>query len=137
MFVMEILKGKDMVHYISEDCGFTDDIIVGKWVYYFDRGGREFVEKICKGAIEKGVTSRCSHSNNDMGVACFYVNIDDIEGHKKVIGYFLENNLVYKTKGGMLYNMSFKLNTPNSDGKYDCGINLYDFVNLNTGEWLV
>lgn len=68
------------------------------------------------------------------------MNCDDIEGHKRVIKYFLENDLIRKTKAGKLYNISFKLDDQTRVGEYGAGfhseIKLVQFVDLNTGEFI-
>lgn len=65
---------------------------------------------------------------------------DDLEGHKRVIKYFIENSLLRKTKTGKLYNISFKLDEQTREGEYGTEfhseIKLEQFVDLNTGEFI-
>ena len=60
--------------------------------------------------------------------------------HKKVIAFFLENDLVRRTKSGKLYNISFKLDVQTIAGQYQndfkAAVKLADFVDLTTGKWL-
>ena len=70
----------------------------------------------------------------------FYLICDDNEGHKRVLSYFVKNDLIWKTKAGKLYNISFKLDDQTRAGEYGFGVHseikLEKFVNLNTGELL-
>lgn len=102
---MKVIRQSGWVYYVEDDSEL-DDSKVGKWMYFFNN--RKFVEKICAEAIERGVVVESKHTDAKEGVACFYLNCDDLEGHKKVITYFLENELIRKTKAGNLYNISFK-----------------------------
>ncbi len=110
---------------------------VGKWMYFF--GDREFVECICYKAIEEGIVHECKHSDADDGVACFYLNSDDMAAHKRVIQFFLDNNLIRRTKSGKLYNIGFKYDDQTLAGEYGddfvAEIKLDQFLDLETGEW--
>ena len=109
----------------------------GKWMYFF--GDREFVESICRKAIEEEVVYECKHSDAEEGVACFYLNGDDIENHRRVIEFFLENGLIRRTKTGKLYNIGFKFDDQTRAGEYGVDfkaeIKLDRFLDLTTGEW--
>lgn len=135
---MEIIQSRGWVFYIKEGTEF-DDTKVGKWMYFFK--DRDFVSGLCKKAVEDGIVSEAKHSDQADGVACFYLNCDDTEGHKRVISYFLEKDIIQKTKSGRLYNISFKLDTQTLAGEYGddfkSNITLSDFIDLNTKEWLV
>lgn len=110
----------------------------GKWMYFF--GDKDRVKKLCKNAVNSGVVSEAKHSNAPSGVACFYLEYDDIATHKKVINFFLQNDMIQRTKSGKLYNISFKLDDQTRVGEYGDKfhgkITLSNFLNLNTGEWL-
>lgn len=112
----------------------------GKWMYFFD-GNRDFVERICKEAVEKDIVYEAKHSNSEKGVSCFYLNKDDIANHKKVIQYFISNSLIPKTKNGRFYNISFKLNNQTRAGQYGeefiAEIKLEQFIDLDTGKWVI
>ena len=131
--LMRVIKSLVWVYYLTDTEPHFD-----KWMYFFK--DRHFVEKICKEAIEKNIVKECKHSNAEGGVSCFYLNDDDIEGHKRVIDFFLKNNLIEKTKKGKLYNISFKHDTQTRAGEYgkdyQSNINLEKFMNLETGEWI-
>lgn len=107
-------------------------------MYFF--ADRSFVENVCKAAIEEGIVEECKHSNASEGVSCFYLNDDDVEGHKRIIGFFIRNGLIRKTKKGKLYNISFKHDTQTLAGEYGedyhSDIKLEEFVNLETGDWI-
>lgn len=58
---------------------------------------------------------------NGRGVACFYLNLDDVEAHRRVVAFMLEHGLVRKTKSGKLYNIGFKLDDQARAGEYGAG----------------
>ncbi|WP_160684327.1 hypothetical protein [Clostridium sp. C2-6-12] len=134
---MEIIQRGGWVYYVGDNNQF-DSNKVGKWMYFFK--DKKFVAKICEDAVKKNIVNQSKHSDEETGVACFYLNCDDIETHNKIISYFIENNLIQKTKSGRLYNISFKLNTQTSAGEYGdefkSEIKLSKFINLDTGKWL-
>ena len=144
---MIIKKDFPWVRYSVENAQFDDDK-VGKWMSHFsnDFDAVDYIAEACKEAIERGIVKSCKHSNVDgiigppTGVACFYIHGDDEEAHRRVIAYFLEKNLIRKTKAGRLYNISFKYDKQTLAGEYgkdfESEIKLEQFVNLNTGEWL-
>lgn len=137
---MKIIENVFWVYYIGNPLKFVKDK-VGKWMYFFKEGDRTFIEKVCREVVEKEIVSVAKHSNKESGVACFYLNIDDIEGHKKVIKYFLENNMIRKTKKGKYYNNSFKLDIQTIKGQYGDDfipeLTLDKFINLDTGDWII
>lgn len=135
---MRIIRQSGWVYYVGDDSIF-DPNKCGKWMYFF--GDKEFVAKICEEAVEKGIVAESKHSDANEGVACFYLNCDDMVAHKKVLSFFIEHNLIRRTKTGCLYNISFKLDNQTLAGEYGddfhSEIKLAKFINLNTGEWLV
>ena len=135
---MEIVKQFGWVYYVKDDALFDRDK-VGKWMYFFDN--KKFVAKICKESVEMNIVKESKHSDKETGVACFYLNCDDMKTHKKILSYFMENNLIQRTKNGRLYNISFKLDNQTRAGEYGddfkSDIKLANFVNLDTGEWLI
>lgn len=74
-------------------------------------------------------------------MACFYLNIDDIGRHKRIIQYFLDHDMIRRTKAGKLYNISFKLDDRTKAGAYGDGfkaeLKLESLMDLKTGEWLI
>ena len=128
---MLIKENVAWIYYINEDTRLTEKS--GKWMYFFDN--RSFVEKICERAVENHIVEQAKHSTANTGVACFYLNYDDIDTHRKIISYFLENNLIKKTKEGRLYDISFKLDEQTRAGEYGndfhSKIKLSDFIGLN------
>ncbi len=112
---------------------------VGKWMYFFE--SKEFVSELCKKAVEMGVVKESKYSSADSGVSCFYLNGDDVTTHKKVIQYFLDNNLIRKTKKGRYYNIAFKYDDQTRAGEYgddfQAEIKLEQFMDLDTGEWII
>lgn len=135
---MRVIKNPAWVYYLADTDPHFDETKVGKWMYFF--GDRQFVEKICREAIEQNIVEECKHSNADDGVSCFYLNDDDLEVHRRVIEFFIKNDLIRKTKKGKLYNISFKHDTQTLAGEYGddyhSDIKLEEFVNLETGEWI-
>ncbi|MBQ8626119.1 MAG: hypothetical protein IJ419_08160 [Agathobacter sp.] len=120
----------------------------GKWMYFFDssRESASFVERICEQIVKDGVAIEAKHSSRDAvqiqgsGVCCFYCDGSNIEAHKKIIKFLLENNMIKRTKSGKLTNISFKYDEQTRNKQYGdefkSKIQLSNFVNLTTGEWL-
>lgn len=135
---MTIEKNEYWIYYIEDSSKFENDK-VGKWMYFFEN--KEFIEKICRDAVENGIVNEAKHSNAETGVACLYLNIDDIENHKRVIEFFIENNLIRKTKTGKYYNISFKLDTQTLamqyGENYNSEVKLDKFIDLYTGKWKI
>lgn len=135
---MKILNTPFWVFYVDENANF-DDNKVGKWMYFFSDKG--FAAKMCSEAVRRNAVSESKHSNADDGVCCFYLNYDDKELHKRILTFFIENSLIRKTKTGRLYNISFKLDNQTNAGEYgkeySSDIKLSNFIDLNTGKWLV
>ena len=135
---MRIKKNLAWVYYIIDKKPNLDVNKTGKWMYFFS--DRTFIEAICKTAIKEGIVEECKHSNKEDGVSCFYLNDDDIEGHRRVITFFIKNGLTQKKKNGNLYNISFKYDSQTLADEYGDDyhpkIQLEDFVNLETGDWI-
>ena len=111
---------------------------VGKWMYFFSDS--DFAEKICSEAVSSKIVLESKHSNANEGVCCFYLEIDDVEAHKRILKYFLDNSLIKKTKSGKYYDISFKLDKQTLAGQYRkdfiAELKLSQFVNLETGQFL-
>ena len=94
-----------------------------------------------KESVEMGVVAEAKHTDGPDGVCCFYLNGDDMTAHKRTIQFFLDNGLIAKTRTGRLYNISFKYDDQTRAGEYGDQfrgkITLDQFLNLNTGEWIV
>lgn len=115
----------------------------GKWMSFFD--DQAFAKKICKKAVSEGVCHECKCTDlkkrkEKTGVICFYQNGDDIENHRRIIRFMMENNLIPKTKAGRFYNISFKFDSQTRAGQYGADfegkIRLDQFIDLKTGKWL-
>lgn len=130
------------VYYFPEGAEKTDTNLTkdncGKWMYFFK--SKDFIASICKEAIERGIVEQCKHSNAGDGVSCFYINDFDKEAHRRVISFFIEKELIEKTKTGRYYNIGFKLDNQTRAGQYGEDfkptIKLENIINLNTGEFL-
>lgn len=148
---MNIFSNIAWTYYVGND-SIYDQHKVGKWMYFFDSNyDLNRISKLCLEAVEKGIVQQSKHTNFDSfglnphgnsnsGVCCFYLNCDDIEGHKKLIQYFIDNDMIRKTKSGRFYNNSFKLDDNTRAGQYGTDFNgaikLAQFIDLNTGEWI-
>ena len=149
---MKIITDEMWIYYIGDNSNFIRDKI-GKWMYFFKISNDiDYISKLCSDAVEQGIVREVKHTNpasvglnpygtKSNGVCCFYLNIDDIEAHKRVISYFLKNNLIQRTRTGKLYDISFKLDIQTRAMEYGEGFNskirLSDFIDLNTGEWII
>lgn len=138
---MEVLDFCGWRFFVGDDSGFVTEK-VGKWMYFFQgQEGREFTEARCREAVEQEIVWEAKCSDNYDGVACFYLNIDDIERHKRILQYFLDHDMIRRTKTGRLYNISFKLDEQTKAGAYGddfkSELKLENLMDLNTGKWLV
>ena len=135
---MKIIKSFPWVYYVGDASEFISDK-VGKWMYFFN--DKDFISKICEDAVNKNIVEESKHNDAETGVACFYLNCDDIDAHKKIISFFIENNLIQRTKTGRFYNISFKLDNQTIAGEYGeqfhSEIKLSKFINLDTCEWII
>lgn len=126
------------IFYLSGEVSRLDRHKCGKWMYFFNH--KEFAVQICEEAVANGICMEAKHTDAIEGVCCFYLNCDDVEGHRRILSYFIKNGLIRKTKTGKLYNISFKLDDQTRAGEYGFGfhseIKLEQFVNLNTGEFI-
>lgn len=134
---MRIIENTTWVYYLADADPHFDTDKVGKWMYFF--GDEGSASEICKSAIERNIVEECKHKKCNDGVACFYLNDDDVEGHRRVIRFFLENGLIQKTKNGRLYNISFKHDAQTCAGEYGNqykpDLKLDQFVDLSTGQF--
>ncbi len=139
---MEIIRTPGWVRYHSSERNKLNLDKCGKWMHFFDN--QEFAMSICEKAISENVCYSCKCTDMEMtgldtGVICFYLNGDDIDNHRRVIQFMLDNQLIRKTKTGKLYNISFKFDNQTRAGEYGndftAEIKLDKFLNLTTGEW--
>lgn len=107
-------------------------------MYFFNN--KDFISKICKKAIEENIVDTCKHTNDNDGVACFYIEYDNLNAHRKVINFFLENNLIPKTKNGRYYDISFKTDEQTLNDEYGndfkAKMKLHQFIDLKNGKWI-
>lgn len=126
------------VFYLGDTVEQLDENKCGKWMYFF--GDVDYAAKLCQEAVEDEVVVEAKHSDASEGVCCFYLNGDDIEAHKRTIQFFLDHDLIRKTKTGKLYNISFKFDNQTRAGEYgknfQSDIRLEQFLDLSTGEWI-
>ncbi len=124
------------IFYFTDEHENLDEHKCGKWMYFF--GDESYADEMCQKAVSNGVCAEAKHSDASEGVCCFYLNGDDIPAHKRVLQFFIDNNLIRKTKTGKLYNISFKFDDQTRAGEYGGDfkgeIKLEQFVDLQTGE---
>ena len=137
------IRAEGWFWFLSGKQNCLDKAKCGKWMYFFN--DQEFAKDICRKAIDEGVCYECKCSDLDMisenkGVLCFYLNADDVENHKRIIKFMMDNNLIRKTDSGRYYDISFKFDNQTKSGEYGTDfegkIKLSDFVDLETGEWI-
>ena len=128
--------------YLTENTKLLERHKCGKWMYFFR--DQKFAMDMCEKAIVENVCYECKCTDMELrgaetGVICFYLNGDDIENHRRVIRFMMDNELIQKTKTGRLYNISFKFDDQTRAGEYGADfkgvIKLAQFMDLNTGEW--
>ena len=143
---MKVERDLHWIRYFQDSVTFDKDK-VGKWMYFFpkDFDALDYAAEVCEEAVQRGIVLSAKHtSDRDLfaprGVACFYINGDDNEAHRRVIAYFLEKQLIPKTKKGKLYNISFKYDNQTRANQYGndfaAEIQLSQFLDLDTGKWL-
>ena len=127
------------IYYRRNDKEILDPHKCGKWMYFF-KHNFDKADRLCKKAVSYDICCSAKHSNKEEGVCCFYLNIDDIERHKKVLKFFLDNRLIRRTKDGHLQNIPFKLDEQTLAGEYGkdfhAKLRLEKLVNLETGQFL-
>ena len=136
---MEVITIPKWIVYIGEKDDSRKKLKRGKWMYFFEN--KEFVAEICKKAIDEKIVSIAKHSDSENGVSCFYINGDDITAHKRVLEFFISNNLIERCANGRFHNISFKFDEQTRAGEYgdkfESKINLEQFIDLFTGEWKI
>ncbi|MCI8760697.1 MAG: hypothetical protein HFJ34_06265 [Clostridia bacterium] len=146
---MKIEENVEWVYYIGDTSKFIKSK-VGKWMYFFKSSAdMEYIKKLCSDAVMKEVVKEAKYTSPNSpnliikgtGVCCFYLNCDDMEGHKKILSYFIQNNMISKTKAGKFWDISFKLDNQTRAMEYGedfhSNIKLSNFIDLYTGEWLI
>ena len=137
MAEMESIRFGGWKFYVSVPHPEFDDNKVGKWMYFSNDPVR--CKEVVSKAVKNGIVAEAKYSFPDGGVCCFYLHIDDLEGHKRVINYFLENDMIKRTKAGKLYNISFKLDSQTNAGEYGedfhSELKLEELMDLSTAEW--
>ena len=135
---MKTLNLGGYIFYISDNWTNHNTNKIGKWMYFFNN--KDFISKICKKAIEENIVDTCKHTNDNDGVACFYIEYDNLNAHRKVINFFLENNLKKKKKNGRYYDISFKTDEQTLNGEYGndfkAKMKLHQFIDLKNGKWI-
>ena len=136
---MRTIRQGGWVFYLGDGYLSLDEHKCGKWMYFFSDIGR--AASLCHAAIERSVVAEAKHSDAPNGVCCFYLNGDDMDAHRRCIEFFLENEMIRKTKAGKLYNISFKYDDQTRAGAYGDSsvgeIKLGQLVDLWTGEWIL
>lgn len=142
---MKLLKEGPWFYFI-EEANLTNAKNVGKWMLFFDFENQyDLYEHHCESVVSKGIVSESKIStfpkNGKSGVAIFYLDIDDLNTHKKIISYFLDNNMIPKTKNGRLHNLGFKLDRQTRSGEYgpdfEAELKMEDIVDLKTSEFKI
>ena len=117
----------------------------GKWTYFFNVDGLDFVNGICEDVIARGVVSHVKHTSSRVlyekksGVVCFYIDGTDRDSNIRVLKYFMEKGLIPRNKNGNYRNISFKFDEQTYKGQYGedfkSVLKLSDFVDVTTGEF--
>lgn len=136
---MQRAENEYWIYYRRTDKEILEDDKCGKWMYFF-RNNFQYADRLCRKAVSNNICVSAKHSNKKDGVCCFYLNIDDDERHKKVLKFFLDHNMIRRTREGPLFNIPFKLDSQTLAGEYGkdfhAKLRLEKYVNLETGEFL-
>lgn len=143
---MKIHQRAGWINYVGNVDQFKFDDM-GKWMYFFKPEQLDFVSEKCAYVVEKGLIAEAKHTDKVVlnikksGVACFYIDFDDKEAHKKLLNYFLANDMIPKTKVGIYNNIPFKLDSQTLAKEYGKNftpkLSLEDFLDLSTGQWKI
>ena len=141
-----IKENEVWIRYFKKNAEYEIDE-VGKWMFFFNSSDKllKKYSELCKLAVLNGITDEVKISKpNDQypkEVCIFYCNYDDIETHKKIIKFMMDNNLIDKTINGRYYNISFKLDIQTLLGVYGNDfkaiLKLENFIDLNTGKFII
>jgi type I restriction enzyme R subunit len=130
-------ENAEWIYYFGDKYDTLRKDVCGKWMYFFN--DMAFAKSICVKAVQEGACLEAKHANSSDGVCCFYINGDEIEAHKNLLRFLLNNELIRKTNEGKYYNISFKYDNQTRAGEYGSSftgdIKLEDFIDLQTGEW--
>jgi hypothetical protein len=138
-----MLKKDGWFWYHSDEEGNLEMHKCGKWMYFFDN--QLVAQQICEKAVSEHVCYVCKCTDMEAqsaktGVICFYLNGDDLENHKRVIQFLINNDLIRKTKTGKFYNISFKFDNQTRGGEYGVDfegkLKLEQFIDLKSGNWI-
>ena len=134
---MKILHTPGWIYYYSENQTNQNPEKTGKWM--FDINDINEASKLCSMAVESGIVQTAKHGSPFGLKALFYADYDDLEAHKKIITFFLEHDLIPRTRNGRLFNISFKLDSQTRQGQYGENyhpfLTLDHFLDLDTGKW--
>ena len=108
----------------------------GDWGTWVGICKRIDAHSICVKAIYHDVVSAASHTERydsvHLNVSVLLDCKNNVESHKRVLLFLIENDLIPKTKNGLLHNVHFKRYNQ-SKQNYTPKIALSDFVDLKTG----
>lgn len=89
---------------------------------------KAWASKLCEETVSLDIVAEAKHSDADSGVCCFYANIDDMRRHRKILTYFIENNMIRQTKSGKYYDISFKKDEQTDQGEYGEGFSRIEII---------
>ena len=129
-------------HYFDKDKEYVfKEDQCGSWQYNFNASKNQLnrVKKLCEEAVLNGVAVEVKFTNEDAmflkgkGKCCFYCNGDDMDAHKKILAFFIDNNMVMKDNFGNIRNMAFCYDsTAQKRPKGSVPVQMGDFFNLKT-----
>ena len=115
----------------------------GKWMYFFNniKVAQDISERLSNlNIVDYFKYTDMNKTRKTSGVLCIYCDKDDVNTHRKIIEFMLENNMIEKLDSGKYKNLSFKLNTQTLNkeygDKFNGQIKLSEFIDMQTGEWI-
>ena len=115
--------------------------IKGKWLIFFSDFA--YADKLCKDLVDNDIVLEANHSiGGTSGVCRIFVDAKNLEQHRKVLRYLIDNQHIPRTKkGNHLYNIAFKLQLQTDRLEYygwdfENLLSLCDLVDLKTGKFL-
>ncbi|QHX36566.1 hypothetical protein [Spiroplasma sp. BIUS-1] len=143
---MNIYKNEYWVYYETKKMQKLEKN-VGKWIIGYNLKDSEWAISLCTKVIENEIISSVKHTNPNVenfynsGVICFYLELEDKEGHRRLLDFLIKNKAISINKNGLYKNIAFKQDEQTSKNEYGedfkASLNLKDFVDLNTGKLTV
>ncbi len=136
---MYISNNQDWVRYTTDDTWKLSHIKdCGKWTVFYNN--KDTAKQLIEKALQTNITTHAKHTKGNQGVICFYASATNLQQHRVVINFLIENQLLRITNDLTYADSSFKFNGQSWSKQYGNQfkdlIRLSHFINLETGSKL-